>query len=206
MDDALHEFLFANNWFQTAYAEKIEPRKYPTFKAALNIFIQNEGETIVETGTIRLKDDWGAGYSTYLFGDFCTRYNKRLISVDNNPKNLAISKEVTEPFKTNVTHVCMDSIEFLNKFSGKIDLLYLDSLDCDAAPDADNTVPQVHQLNELKAAMDKLNDRCVILLDDCIFTNGGKCRLTRDFLLDNEFVLILDYFQSLWVKYEVLWI
>lgn len=196
----ISEFLFANSWFQERYAEKIEPRKFPTFKAALNLFIANDGEVIVETGTIRMKDDWGAGYSTYLFGDFCKRYNKRLITIDNSTKNLSVSKEVTAEFNENITYLFGDSIEVLSRINTKIDLLYLDSLDCDADPEADNSGPQKHQLNELKAAWNKLSPHAVILLDDCIFTNGGKCKMTREYLLHNGFILILEFYQSLWVR------
>lgn len=193
------EFLFANNWFQERYVEKMDPGKYPTFKAALNLFLRYGGETIVETGTIRQKDDWGAGYSTYLFGDFCQRYNKKLYSVDNDPKHLAISTEVTAPFKDHITYVLDDSVHFLDKFNSRIDLLYLDSLDCCENPEADNTKPQTHQLHEVQAAYSKLAEHAVILLDDCNFTNGGKCRLARKYLLERSWTLVLEYYQSLWV-------
>lgn len=198
--EELTDFLFANNWFQEKYAQKGEPGKFPTFKAALNLFMQNEGEIIVETGCIRMKDDWGAGYSTYLFGDFCRRYNKRLFTCDINTKNLATCMEITEEFRDNITYIYHDSIDFLKNFKGKIDLLYLDSMDCCEELRADNTEPQKHQCNELRAALDKLSDKSVVLLDDCIFKNGGKCKLTREFLLDNGFVLILEYYQSLWMR------
>lgn len=191
-------FLFANNWFQEKYAEKMEIRKFPTFKTALNIFLQNNGKIIVETGTIRVRDDWGPGYSTYIFGDFCQKYDKHLYTVDNNPGNIAISKELTAPFSGHITYIIDDSIHFLSTFSQHIDILYLDSLDCD--PEADNTIPQTHQLNELKSVYDKLSNYSIILLDDCQFKNGGKCKLTREFLLDKGWTLIFDHYQSLWIR------
>lgn len=192
------DFLFANNWFQTLYAEKMEIRKFPTFKIALNLFLQNNGKIIVETGTIRVRDDWGPGYSTYIFGDFCKRYNRRLYTVDNNATNIGMAKTLTEDFSGHITYVVDDSIHFLSTFDQPIDLLYLDSLDCD--PVNDNTVPQTHQLNELKTIYDKLPHSCIVLLDDCQFLNGGKCKLTRDFLLSRGWTLIYDFYQSLWIR------
>ena len=193
------DFLFANNWFQVKYAEKMEIRKFPTFKTALNLFLQNNGKIIVETGTIRVRNDWGPGYSTYIFGDFCKRYDKRIYTVDNNPAYMAISKELTAEFSSHIEYVIDDSIHFLSTFAQPIDLLYLDSLDCD--PDAaDNPIPQAHQLNELKTIYDRLTKNSIILLDDCQFMNGGKCKLTRNFLLENGWTLIFDHFQSLWIR------
>lgn len=194
-----YDFLFANNWFQEKYTKKLEDR-FSTFKTALNLFLQNDGQIIVETGTVRVIEDWSAGYSTYIFGDFCQKYNKHLYTVDINPANLSVSQNVTQPFKDYITYVLEDSIQFLDKFKLPIDLLYLDSLDCDIDPDANNIIPQTHQLNELKTVYNKLPDHCIILLDDCIFKNGGKCKLTREFLLDKGWTLVFDYHQSLWIR------
>ena len=198
----LNQFLFIeNDWLykQFSYLELLRSTQYLTFKAALNLFLQNNGEFIVETGTQRMIDDPG-GCSTTLFGAFCKRYGKRLITVDNNPKHLEISKEATKDFKDHITYVLMDSVQFLLNFNEPIDLLYLDSLDCPLPP-ADATESQAHQLREIKAAYGKLHVGTVVLLDDNNFENGGKTRLSKRFLLKTgEWNCILDHGQSLWVK------
>jgi hypothetical protein len=197
----LLDFLFVEkDWLYSKYSrlEFVRSPKYYTFKAALNLFLQNDGNLIVETGTQRLKDD-PAGCSTLLFGDFCKRYGKHLITVDINPVNLEVSKQCTAEFKDYITYVLSDSVEFLRHFRQPIDLLYLDSLDCPAEGDASEA--QKHNLNELKAAYKNLHQGSVVLLDDNNFQNGGKTRLSKHFLLSTgEWFCILDSGQSLWVK------
>jgi len=194
-------YFWEDDWLRQKYGylEAVKSRKYCTFKAALNLFLQNNGQIIVETGTQRLKDDVG-GCSTTLFGAFCKTYNKTLYTVDNDPKHLEISKELTQEFKDHIVYVLSDSVEFLEKFDEPIDLLYLDSLDCPLPP-ADATESQLHQLREIKAAYPKLHKGSVVLLDDNDFTNGGKTRLSKRWLFKTrEFLLILDDKQSLWLK------
>ena len=68
------DFLYIHkNWFYKKYFLKLQKR-YFTFHIALNCFLQIGGKTIIETGCVRNKNDWGAGNSTVVFGDFCKRY------------------------------------------------------------------------------------------------------------------------------------
>lgn len=196
------QFLFSeHDWLYKRFKhlEFVASAKYFTFKAALNLFLQNNGQIIVETGTQRLKDDPG-GCSTTLFGAFCKRYGRKLFTVDVNPVNIQVSKECTEEFKDSITYVLMDSVKFLREFNSPIDLLYLDSLDCPWPP-ADATEAQTHSLNELQAAYDKLHKDSILLIDDNNFENGGKTRLSKRFLLETgEWVCILDLGQTLWLR------
>ena len=206
MNDNLRyaDFLFyESDWLYKEFnrLEVVRSHKYFTLKAALNIFLQNDGKTIVETGTQRMIDDPGGG-STVLFGALCKRYGKKLFTVDNDPKNIETSKEATREYTDCITYVLMDSIKFLSEFNQKIDLLYLDSLDCPWPP-ADATEAQIHNLNELKAAYDKLHKGSILLIDDNNFENGGKTRLSKKFLLETgEWQCILDHGQTLWVRRE----
>jgi hypothetical protein len=196
------DFLFIeHDWLRNRFShlEFVQSPKYPTFKAALNLFLQNNGQIIVETGTQRLKDDPG-GSSTTLFGAFCKKYGTKLFTVDVDPANMKVSKDCTKAFKDFISYVLMDSVKFLKEFPQKIDLLYLDSLDCPLPP-SDATEAQTHNLNELKAAYPKLHKGSIILIDDNVFSNGGKTRLSKQFLLKSqEWYCILDDGQTLWVK------
>lgn len=181
------------------HLEFVQSSKYLTLKAALNLFLQNNGQTIVETGTQRVIDDPG-GCSTLLFGAFCERYKRQLITVDNDANHMETSREATKKYKDYITYVLMDSVKFLSEFDKGIDLLYLDSLDCPWPP-GDATEAQVHNLNELKAAYDKLHKGSVLLIDDNAFENGGKSRLSKRFLLETrEWQCILDHGQTLWMR------
>lgn len=198
----MKDFIFVEyDWLYQRYnyLEFVRSPKYFTFKAALNLFLQNNGQIIVETGTQRVKDDPG-GSSTTLFGAFCKRYGKKLFTVDNNPLHMKISIDCTREFKDYITYVLKDSMKFLREFNQKIDLLYLDSLDCPPPP-ADATEAQLYNLSELKAAYDRLGKGSILLIDDNNFTNGGKSRFSKAFLLETmQWRCILDHGQTLWER------
>ncbi len=190
-------FINVNSWFDQKYKDKSSGR-YNTFKCALNLFRQSKGKTIVETGTTRMKDDWGAGSSTILFGDYLKTYGGKLYTVDIEPKNIETCKEITKEFAENIEYVVDDSIHFLQRFKDSIDLLYLDSYDFPL----DGTPPdacQQHQLRELQLSLPKLNGLGIILLDDNDFPAGGKTKLSKDYLFKSGATCILDSQQSLWI-------
>jgi len=188
-----------NDWFFKKYYDKLGFRFW-SFKIALNLFLQSKETLIVETGTIRMPNDVGGGNSTYILGDFCKHYNKRLITIDIDPKNIELSKRETIDFADVTTYITSDSVAYLQRFTQKIGLLYLDSMDCPEESDASNA--QQHNLNELKAAWDKLSPNAVVLIDDNNFSNGGKARLSKYFLRDMGWKLVMDFQQTLWVRYN----
>jgi len=196
----LHEFVEINkNWFYHKYHDKLKKRFW-TFAVALGLFIQRGGDVIVETGCIREKDDWGAGNSTFVFGEVCKKYGPDLITVDNDGEHLAFAKKETQKFKSNITYEKSDSVKFLEDYDDWIDLLYLDSLDCKEDPHDNNIIPQTHVIRELEAAKTKLTKEAIILIDDNLFANGGKTRAAKTWLIKNGWICVMDYKQSLWIR------
>jgi hypothetical protein len=193
------DFINVGSWFDQNYRDKSRER-YVTFKTALNIFRQYDGHIILETGCQRLVDDWGGGCSTLLFAEFCKAYDRHLYTVEIEPKNLDVARQVTESCKNFVTYVLADSHAFLPTFNNPIDLLYLDSLDCPTTPETTAYPAQLHQLTELKLIERKLTEHAVVLLDDNNFPNGGKTRLTKAYLAQTGWLCLLDYQQSLWIR------
>lgn len=192
-------FLYASSEFEKKYFNNLRCR-YPTMKIALNLFLQRNGKVIVETGCQRLAHDWGGGCSTLVFGEFCQEFGAELHTVDISEENLDVAKEETERFKTHIRYHQANSIDFLRDFDKQIDLLYLDSVDVDIVPNPVNEVARKHQLMELCYAMDKLHDGTIILLDDCNLIGGGKCTLTKEFLFANNYEMLFEHQQSVWVK------
>lgn len=178
--------------------------------SALQLMLHTDGKIICETGCQRMKDDWGAGSSTLVFGDFCKMFNKHLFTVDIDHKALTLAQSViieAEIPPEMITFVENDSVQFLKNFNQTIDLLYLDSLDAheyDGPESLQAIQSQIHQLREIEAAFDKLAERCVVLLDDNSpldeYPNGGKTRLTKLFLRDHGFSLVMEGKQSLWQR------
>lgn len=188
-------------WF-----EQFRPLKgrFETMKKALEIFKEISGGIIVETGTTRMKDDWGAGMSTMVFGAYCKEFGHgKLWTVDISEKNISISKEVTKDYEEYITYIEADSHLFLKIFPPTIHLLYLDSVDCpiEVNCDADRKeleFAQKHQLKEIQIALPKVSADGVVLLDDNAFEHGGKTALTKAYLKEQGWTEIMSGQQSLW--------
>lgn len=223
----IDDFINSGNWFDKKYAA-LSDYRYPTFKAALNFFIQREGRIIVETGTSKHTDDWGAGKSTIMLADFANKYEIFFYSIDIISGK---EREETEKHIRAITSGAIflenDAVKELASFDQNIDLLFLDSLDF---PDhqiamkygstynegwaAAKALPhkkvleenyelllpcQKHCYNELMAAMPYMNDNSVVLIDDNL-PGFGKKRLAAEWLRINNWTCVLDMYQSLWIK------
>lgn len=124
--------------------------------------------TIVETGTIRAEDDWaGAGFFTYLAGAYLFHCGGKLHSVDLSPTNCDFARTWTSVFGDAVAVHTADSIKFLEKLTGPIDVLYLDSLDTTEPGHAE------HAERELAAAKPRLHERSLIVVDDTPWHAGA---------------------------------
>jgi len=186
-------------WFDQRFGDKPQ-RRGPSWKAALGIFLQRRGRTIVETGCQRHRDDWGAGCSTHIFGLMLRAHGRgQLYSVDNSRENLETALGVVQGDGTAdlVKFYLGDSVHFLHTFREPIDLLYLDSWDY---RHGDPDPSQHHQLKELVAAYKKLSPGAVVLLDDNDLVGGGKTKLAKSFLSAQGWLSILDCQQSAWIR------
>lgn len=173
--------------------------RFYTTKIALNWMLQHHGSNIVETGTMGEPDNWsGVGCSTNVLGEVVAKHDGHLWTCDISAEAIATAKQSTAAFREHITYVCDDSVSFLSNFPETIDLLYLDSMDCPRRGDA--TEPQLHCLRELRAALPKLSQHAVVLLDDNRFRNGGKTRLAKQFLEREGWICLFDWHQSVWVR------
>lgn len=187
------------DWFTKEFGDKLLSR-FETQKIGLNILNQIcEYPLMVETGTIRMKDDWGAGMSTLIFGRYLSEYGGSLITIDNSIENMDVCKSVTDIYKHNITYIVENSLDYIPKIIRKIDFLYLDSMDCPIEGDA--SISQEHNLKEFLLCESKLSDIAVIMIDDVGLPNGGKAFLTHKYLSDNGYLLISKNQQSIWLKY-----
>jgi len=186
------------SWFREEFGNKLSER-YQTQRIALNLVNQfSKDPLFLETGTIRMKDDWGAGMSTLVFSRYVAHHGGRIITVDNNETNMSLCKEVTQEYAKFITYVMENSLHYLSSFNEKIDFLYLDSMDTPIEGDA--TEAQRHNLNEFLLCEKNLNERAVIMIDDVSFSNGGKAAKTHDYLIENGYLLIVKNQQSVWIK------
>ena len=215
------EFLsFHNKDFLDTYKDL--GGRLHTFKIALNLLNQRGGKVIVETGCQREKDNWNDAQSTRVFADYARKHDTHLYTVDIKKEYIELAEEIVG--NESVTYTTMDSIKYIGDFKKNIDLLYLDSVDVpmpemlkiqersigdirDLSVDeaverfGDLLLPaQTHCLNEIKAALPNLHRDSIILIDDNWIPGGGKPRLAREWLFDNDWELLMDWQQTLWIK------
>ena len=191
-------------WFDRAYASRLG-RRYATFRAAFaSLLERNAQPTIVETGCVREKNDYSAGYSTVLFGELLRHSGGRLFTVDLSAKNIALCRRLTRRYADLIEYNIGDSVEFLRAWdlahSGvAIDLLYLDSFDYPLADDpAGRAASQLHCRNELDAALPALAANALVLIDDDDLPGGGKPLLAKRRLAELGWTCLLDDYQTLW--------
>ena len=163
--------------------------RFLSFQKTLKICQERNLSNIVETGTSRgkikflffHKYNWKDGMSTIMFAEYAKYIDGRLHTCDISKKNIDNAKIFTKNFDKYINFYIEDSVNFLNNFNEKIDLLYLDSFD-----GHDKDKASKHQLNEAKASINKLHNDSLILLDD----KGAKTNLSIDFYKNNGFKII----------------
>jgi len=222
----INNFINVNSDFEKKFSGPLSAR-WNTFKAFLNLVsagLPGQPISILETGCMRMLDDWGGGCSTWIFSDFLQNYvtDGTLVSVDIDPQNLKVAQyavdEAVGPAELRTfdfKQLCGDSLAQLGQIltlpSGKdtrFDGIYLDSMDCDPrVPEGEEQTlaSQQHQLNEAKIAVQLFSDKLpfkVLMLDDNNLPWGGKCRLTKKWLKSMFWTCILDYQQSLWIQHN----
>jgi len=152
----------------------------------------NHPITIVETGCIRNvteESKFGDGWSTLNWDYYARKTNSKVYVVDIDENHLNQSKKIVPP-SYYVEYAQDDSVNYLQNFDKKIDLLFVDSFDY--CGDEENIrACHNHSLNEIKAAWDKLNEHCFILVDD-VFNDqwAGKGELSIPYMLANGFELV----------------
>ena len=187
-------------WFDKNFYHNLSLRGF-TQKIALNLLNQlHTNPLIVETGTVRMENDWGAGMSTLLFGNYVANHGGRVVTVDCNHENMKVCKQVTKPFEQYITYVVEDSLKYLATLEDKIDLLYLDSMDTPIEGDCSESAQ--HNLNEFLIAERLLNPMAIIMIDDVGMANEGKGGKTHEYLAARGYLLITKFQQSVWLKVQ----
>ena len=153
---------------------------------------------VMETGCIRSPEDWrGAGYSTFLLAAYVSRAGGELISVDNNSVHCEFARRATREFGQ-VTIECTDSVEFLQQWRRRIDVLHLDSMDTYDEGHAE------HCLAELQAATANLHDNSIVAIDDTDYRDKswhGLGRLAVPWALEHGWGILYSGHQTLlWRK------
>ena len=155
-------------WFD-AISSKLGNRE-PSFKKIFKYLdTQPDPIIIVETGCLRVKDNFLDGQSTLLFDKYTLsrKEGSKVYTVDINPNSTKVCKEVVS---NNVEITTDDSVHYLNSLPNnflknkiKATMFYLDSFDVDWR----YTYPSAaHHLKELTSIIRILNRNTLVVVDD----------------------------------------
>lgn len=211
------------------YYGRLPLSRYHTFKKCIEEIRKNNYRTIVELGTSRSfvdgcfvgcdscdtkywepnnpeKWDWSAGIFTYVFGEAINGTNKKLHTVDLISSHIEKCKVMTKKFEKNIVYHVSSSEDFLSKFEGKIDLLYLDTGDMTPI----EPTAELH-LREAKIIVERdlISKSGLILIDDVRnptpkkfgdTSDYGKAKYSIPYFLKNGYEIVMDEYQVLLKK------
>lgn len=163
--------------------------RFESIYKSLSIANSRNLKIFVETGTGRGKKkffifnkyNWKDGMSTLIFADYVKHNNGKLFSCDISKVNVNNAIKFTKKFRNYITFILDDSVNYLTNLNFNIDFLYLDSLDGNKPDEA-----SLHQLKEIKSAINKLHKNSLVLLDDKL----TKGKFSLKFLLEKKYKIL----------------
>lgn len=181
-------------------------KRRDTFLKVMELLEKSNAKTIIETGTSRegLKGAKSNGAATIVFGKWAKENNAFVHSVDISMESVKnAQKEVNrQNLQSAVKIYHSDSLEFLENFEERVDMLYLDSYDYSSDVDIQKKSQQ-HHLEEFKKIERKLHENSIVLIDDCDLPNGGKGKLVIEYMGDRGWKILMDEYQVLLVRKNV---
>ena len=124
---------------------------------------------IVETGCLRIKNNYSDGQSTLLFDKY-TQFRGKSSKVYTVDIDANATKVCSQNVSVNVSITTGDSIKYLNNLSKEfiktntnVALFYLDSFDCDWKSPEQSAQ---HHLKELVSIKKILNEQTLVVVDD----------------------------------------
>jgi len=168
-----------------------------TFRIVAGYLKSKQAPRMLETGCARVpnRDDWTAGFSTYVFGWLLDQLGGTLDSVDIDRDNVAVAREWAKPFGDTVRVHHANSLEWLKQATLQpFDAIYLDS--------ADTGTPDFETINweESVRALPHLKPDGLLLIDDTYYQAGrwhGKGAITVPKLLSIGWRIIYSGYQTL---------
>ena len=214
-------------WFDSL-SDKLSDREISLRKIFKYLDSQPTPIIIVETGCLRVKDNFLDGQSTLLFDKYTLSRGEgsKVFTVDINPKSTQACKGLVS---NNVEIATDDSVHYLDIMSNnflknktKISMLYLDSFDVDwryPYPSA------AHHLKELTAVIKVLTPETLVVIDDSPATGnlslrddqnvltwkilktpppsiGGKGFLVHEFAAQIKVKLLFSHYQAAWFGFN----
>jgi hypothetical protein len=206
-------------WYDKVAAPRLKIREVSFRKIFEYLDTLEKPVTIVETGCVRMADNWsGDGQSTILFDRYAsTRPGSRVHTVDLDPAATAtcvalVSNTVTVHTGDSVV-VLRTIARDLKANNATIDLLYLDSFDLDV----NNPAPSaVHHLKELVSIAEVATKKTLVVVDDSpsiarvVVIEDGKYSIISSPMIGGKGMYVAEYAKQVGAKlsfchYQVGW-
>jgi hypothetical protein len=171
--------------------------RWPAFEFIANHLLnKKEPICIIETGTVRTRDDWaGNGQSTILWDWIIEKTGGHGFSIDISPASCENARQLVKRMKI----INEDSLSALKRLSSvsSADLVYLDSYDWSqkAGPRS-----ALHHVTELGTIWDRLPQGCLVAADDCHSDFQGKHVLVAEFFRLMKIPPIHKGYVTVWEK------
>lgn len=155
-------------WFDSI-SSKLEVRKNSFSQIFKYLDNMPDPIIIVETGCLRIKNNYSDGQSTLLFDKY-TQFRSKSSKVYTVDIDANATKVCSENVSKNVSITTADSVRYLNNLSKQfienktnVALFYLDSFDCDWKSPEQSAQ---HHLKELVSIKKILNKQTLVVVDD----------------------------------------
>ena len=216
-------------WF-VEISPKLGDRKVSFKKIFKYLDSQPTPIIIVETGCLRVKDNFLDGQSTLLFDKYTLSRGEKskVYTVDINPNSTKVCRQAVS---NNVEITTDDSVHYLNNLSNnflktktRVAMFYLDSFDVDWR----YTFPSAaHHLKELTSIIRIIDEETLIVVDDSPTTGnltqtvdknsptwkilsspsppptvGGKGSLIHEYAMLSSAKLIFSHYQTAWNNFN----
>ena len=214
-------------WFNNI-APKLDQREISFRKVFKYLDSQPTPIIIVETGCLRVKDNFLDGQSTLLFDKYTLSRGEqsKVYTVDINPNSTKVCKQVVS---NNVEITTDDSVRYLNNLTSnflenktKVSMFYLDSFDVDWRYPYPASA---HHLKEFTAINRLLHEDTLVVVDDApAYANltqndkessstwkilssppptiGGKGSLIHEYAMLSGAKLIFSHYQTAWNNFN----
>ena len=155
-------------WFDTI-SSKLEVRQNSFYQIFKYLDKMPDPIIIVETGCLRIKNNYSDGQSTLLFDKY-TQFRGKSSKVYTVDIDANATKVCSQNVSDNVSITTGDSVKYLNNLSKEfiktntsVALFYLDSFDCDWKSPEQSAQ---HHLKELVSIKKILNEQTLVVVDD----------------------------------------
>ena len=155
-------------WFDSI-SSKLEVRKNSFNQIFKYLDNMPDPIIIVETGCLRIKNNYSDGQSTLLFDKY-TQFRGKSSKVYTVDIDANATKVCSQNVSDNVSITTGDSVKYLNNLSKEfiktntnVALFYLDSFDCDWKSPEQSAQ---HHLKELVSIKKILNEQTLVVVDD----------------------------------------